>query len=90
MSQLEDVVVAIRETLSEKMLADALERQAQSERPESLQTCPRCQRPLPAQEDEREPRDVLTRGGQAQWSEPKTFCCRCRRSFFPSEQQPGN
>ncbi len=89
MSELEDVVVAVREALSEKMLADALARQANSERPESLQTCPSCQRSLPVGK-ETEPREVQTRGGQAEWSEPKTYCCQCRRSFFPSESKFGD
>jgi hypothetical protein len=89
MTELENVVVAVREALSEKMLADALQRQAKTERPEALQVCPSCQRPLPAG-NETEPREVQTRGGPAEWSEPKTYCCQCRRSFFPSESQSGD
>ena len=90
MTELEDVVVAIREVLSEKMLAQALERQAATapaERPAEYQACPKCGAPVlkkpgatvPAQ------RSVLTRGGDAEWVEPEEYCRTCRRSFFPSE-----
>lgn len=89
MTELEDVVVAVREALSEKMLAQALERQAKAEqRPEPYQRCPSCERPLPPGTAV-EPRTVQTRGGLADWEEPKTHCHTCRRSFFPAEQEPG-
>jgi hypothetical protein len=90
LSELEDVVVSIREALSEKMLAQALERQAKTEqRPETFQKCPKCAKVL-SPGNEAEPRQVQTRGGRADWEEPKTYCCTCRRSFFPSEQESGN
>ncbi|HEY2910105.1 MAG TPA: hypothetical protein VGI99_07655 [Gemmataceae bacterium] len=31
-----------------------------------------------------------TRGGEAVWQEPREFCRRCRRDFFPSDQEPGH
>ena len=90
LTELEDVVVAVREALSEKMLAQALERQAKTEqRPEAFQKCPSCGKEL-SPGNEAEPRQVQTRGGRADWEEPKTYCCTCRRSFFPSEQKSGN
>jgi len=98
MTELEDVVVAVREVLSEKMLAQALERQAQTEqRPESYRHCPGCKRPLqPAagqEEPEKpplEPRHLSTRGGVAQWAEPQEYCRKCRQAFFPSEPEFGD
>ncbi len=97
MTELEDVVVAVREVLSEKMLQQALERQATTaspQRPPEYRSCPSCGRavePAPEQAGPgREPRAVQTRGGQAQWSEPEEHCRNCRRSFFPSEQEPGD
>jgi hypothetical protein len=91
MSQLEDVIDAIRQSLSEEMLAEALQRQAKTvqDSPEEFQTCPGCGRaltPLP----QAEPRIVLTRVGEAQWSEPEDYCRKCRRSFFPSVQELGD
>jgi hypothetical protein len=85
LSELEDVVLAVRQVLSEKMLEEALQRQAQhtAERTESLHNCPTCGRPVA--DDDTEPRIVDTRAGEAAWLEPATYCNRCRRSFFPSE-----
>src|SRR5229473_3582495 len=93
LTQLEDLVVEIREVLSEKMLQLGLERQALTpaeERPSALQHCAGCgQAPPPDPEDPTEPRVVQTRGGDAQWQEPKHYCRKCRQAFFPSVQGPG-
>lgn len=91
MSELEDVVVAVRQALSEKMLAQALDRQAQTlgSSPAEYHVCPTCGKPVDAKPDPK-PRDVLTRGGNASWDEPHTTCGKCRRAFFPSEQKLGH
>ena len=99
MTELEDVVVAVREVLSEKMLQQALERQASTappQRPPEYRSCPGCggavQSPARqgAEGSGQEPRHVLTRGGAAEWLEPQEYCRTCRRSFFPSEQELGD
>jgi hypothetical protein len=106
MTELEDVVVAVREALSENMLAQALERQAVTateQRPAAYRTCPQCggsvgKKPKAATTDaatsdatpKPPPRSVQTRGGTAAWIEPEEYCRTCRRSFFPSEQKPGS
>ena len=99
MTELEDVVVAIREVISEKMLAQALERQAATtaaERPAAFQACPQCGGAVgkkcgaAAAAAEPPPRSVLTRGGAAEWIEPEEYCPKCRRSFFPSEPRFGD
>ena len=91
LTQLEDLMVEIRDILSEKMLEIGLERQAGTpveERPPEFQTCAGCGQPTPADPDTpREPRFVETRGGDAQWQEPKHYCRRCRQAFFPSVQE---
>ena len=90
LSELEDMVIAVRQVLSEKMLAQALERQAQAEqRPEVFRQCCGCQRPVEAKPDP-DPRNVETRAGEAIWDEPHCYCRKCRRSFFPSEQEFGH
>lgn len=91
LTELEDVVIAVRDVLSEKMLAQALERQAESaaQRPEPFQRCSGCDRPVEDKSDA-EPRNVETRAGEAEWDEPRCYCRKCRRSFFPSEQEPGH
>ena len=86
------MVVAVREVLSEEMLAQALERQAATEeRPADFHACPSCGRRVTKKPGDAapEPRSVMTRGGQAEWVEPEEYCRKCRRSFFPSEQEPG-
>ena len=91
LSELEDVILAVRQVLSEKMLAQALERQARAadQRPEPFQQCSGCDGPVEAKPDP-EPRNVETRVGEAEWDEPHCYCRECRRSFFPSEQEPGH
>jgi hypothetical protein len=90
LTEIEDVFLAIREVLSEKMLADALARQAaaHAKGPDPYRTCPGCRQPL-ACPDTNE-RLVQTRVGDAAWAEPEGYCDRCRRSFFPSVQGPGH
>jgi hypothetical protein len=91
LSELEDMVIAVREVLSEQMLAQALDRQAQDteQRPEPFRNCPGCQRPVEDQPDP-EPRNVQTRAGGAEWDEPHSYCRKCRQAFFPSEPKSGH
>ena len=90
LTEIEDLLLAIREVLTEKMLADALARQAaaQTQSPPASRTCPGCQQPLAC--PDRNERILQTRAGDAEWAEPEGFCDRCRRSFFPSVQEPGH
>jgi hypothetical protein len=87
LTEIEDLFVAIREVLGEKMLADALARQAQAHihSPDAYRTCPGCQQPLPCPDANE--RLLETRSGEARWAEPEGYCDRCRRSFFPSVQE---
>jgi hypothetical protein len=87
--ELEETVAAIRRALSEKMLHQALARQAQAERPSEYRVCPECGRPTTAT-GQVEPRRLETGDGDAVWEEPKTRCQKCRRDFFPSEQELGD
>ena len=89
LAEIEDLFVAIRAVLSERMLADALARQAaaQAKGPAPYRTCPACQQPLVCADTNE--RIVATRAGDAAWPEPEGYCDRCRRSFSPSVQEPG-
>ena len=89
LTEIEDLCRAIREALTERMLADALTRQAaaQARGPLPYRTCPGCQQPLVCGDTQE--RIVETRAGEAAWAEPEGYCDRCRRSFFPSVQEPG-
>jgi hypothetical protein len=84
LEELVDTVDAVRTLLSEKMLARALERQAQNQRPEPFRNCSGCGGPVTDQPDA-EPRQVQTRVGEAEWDEPHGYCRTCRQAFFPSE-----
>lgn len=88
LTEIEDIVVAVRDALAEKMLHNALQRQAagSAERPEEFLPCPGCgESTVPR---EAEPRLVQTRGGEAEWQEPHEHCRRCRRAFFPPVEEP--
>jgi hypothetical protein len=90
LEELVDTVDAVRKILSEKMLAQALERQARREqRPEPFVKCSGCDGPIEDKPDA-EPRYVETRVGEAEWDEPHCYCRACRQAFFPSEQKSGN
>src|SRR4051794_4632295 len=74
LTQIEDLFLAIREVLSERMLADALARQAaaHAQGPPGARTCPGCQQPLacPGANE----RIVQTRAGEAAWAKPEGSC----------------
>lgn len=92
LTELEDIALQARAILTEKLLTIGLEQQAATPaaaRPTETQTCPDCQRPF-GEPHEAEPRDLETRAGPVAWSEPKEYCTRCRRAFFPSEQESGH
>ena len=87
-TQIEDVLIEIRDLLTEKMLDESLAKQAAaSERPQAFRTCPGCQAPLPC--GEANPRLLQTRAGEAEWAEPEGYCDRCRRAFFPQSRSLG-
>ena len=89
LTDIEDLFLAIREVLTQKMLADALARQAaaHAHAPTPHRLCPGCQQPLTC--DDTNERIVQTSAGQAVWPEPQGYCDRCRRSFFPSVAESG-
>ena len=89
LSELEALLLEVRDILTEKVLAEALTRQAAThpERPPSYRGCPGCQEPITCADHS--PRRVTTDAGEAQWSEPEGYCRRCRQAFFPSDPEPG-
>ena len=89
LTQIEDMLLDVREVLTGKMLDLALARQAEShsERPADHQHCPRCGQEVACTEEE--PRVMQTKVGEAEWSEPEGRC-GCRRSFFPSVAESGD
>ena len=90
LTAIEDLLLEVRQVLSERMLDLAVARQAEAlaRQPDTVRVCPGCQQPLAC--DEANPRIVQTRAGEAAWSEPEGYCPRCRRAFFPSVPKPGH
>ena len=90
LTDIEDLLLQVREVLTEQMLDSAIARQAQAlpHQPEAARTCPGCQQALDC--GDANPRLVQTRVGEAEWSEPEGYCPRCRRAFFPSVQSSGH
>ena len=90
LAELEAVLLEIRDILTEKMLAEALSRQAAThpERPLTYRGGPGCQEPIPC--TDHHPRLVTTEAGEAQGSEPEGYCRRGRQAFFPSDPEPGD
>src|SRR5215470_8975028 len=89
LTEIEDLLLALREVLSERMLDEALARQAAARAlaPAALH-CPGCHQPLAC--DDHQERVLQTRAGEAAWAEPEGYCTRCRRAFFPSVPEPGH
>jgi hypothetical protein len=92
LSAIEDTIKAIRQVLSEKMLAEALQRQANTvaHRPADFQCCPKCSQEVEPDPESDDGRRHQTDVGEAAWQEPATYCRTCRRSFFPSDQELGD
>lgn len=87
-SDLEELAVQIGQAVSRQMLDQALQQQAAEPVPTPDQVCPSCSQPVAAGTPE--PRVIRTRAGQCHWSEPHSYCRRCRRSFFPSSEASGD
>jgi hypothetical protein len=93
LSEIENTIMAIRQVLTEKMLDEALQKQANTatQRPAAWQCCPKCGGQVEDRDKEDAgPRQLTTSVGEAEWREPETYCRKCRRSFFPSEQESGD
>jgi hypothetical protein len=92
LTALEETLKAVRQVLTEKMLDEALQRQANTveERPVAWQRCPQCGKEVQRDPDKDDARLHQTDVGEAEWLEPATYCRPCRRSFFPSDQESGH
>jgi hypothetical protein len=91
LTEMEDIALAARDIFTQKLLELGVRRQAAAmheQRPPAAGNCPKCERPFDAAAAA-SPREMQTRGGGVHWDEPKEYCSRCRRAFFPSEQKPG-
>lgn len=77
---MEEIAWAAAQGVNEGTLEQMLAQQAKHYGEE--QKCPECGQLWPV---EREPRTLVVRGGgEVEHDEPKSYCRRCRRDFFPS------
>jgi hypothetical protein len=88
LTQIEDLLLELREVLTEEMLAQVLARQTLPDPAALPPTCPGCQQPLTC--SQHQPRRLRTRVGEAEWSEPEGYCPKCRQAFFPAGAKPGH
>ena len=88
LSEIEQLLLELRDVLTEKALAEALARQAAThpQRPPAYRCCPGCLQPLDC--GDTDSRVVHTDVGDASWQEPQAYCRKCRRAFFPSDPEP--
>ena len=84
--EIETLTALIGRQFSTELTQQSLQRQANQPLPTQLLSCPTCSGPL--DERPKEPRSVHTDTGTTDWQEPASYCPRCRRAFFPSEQEP--
>ena len=89
LTEIEELFLEVHAVLGDRMLHDALARQAgaYAQSPTASHTCPGCQQPLAC--DDTNERILETRAGEACWAEPEGYCNRGRRSFFPSVEESG-
>lgn len=92
LSAIEDTIKAARLVPPEKMLAEALRRQANTaaHRPADFGRCPKCGQEARRDPEADECRALQTDVGEARWQGPATCRRECRRSFFPSGRGLGD
>jgi hypothetical protein len=86
-ADLEELALRLGQTLAAELLRQGLARQAMTPPPQA-DACPTCGGPLAAADPE--PRTVTTRAGEVGWQEPRRYCGRCRKAFFPPAAPPGD
>lgn len=84
MSDVEDFAAQIGDALASRLM----EQELQSREAEDDRECPCCQKP--GRLKRRRTRSVQTRRGVIEIAEPEYYCGRCRKSFFPGVETPGN
>ena len=80
--ELELAAVAAGDAVARKLMSDAFSQRAFDLAATGEAKCPECQTPgeLRGEED----RELQTRRGIVTIREPKCYCPKCRRNFFPS------
>jgi len=83
LAALEELALRLGHTLAAELLRQGLARQAATPPADG---CPACGGPTAAADPE--PRTLTTRAGEVGWQEPRRYCGRCRKAFFPPVASP--
>jgi len=87
LTQIEEIVLQLREQLGEQMTQALLARQ-EKRQPAEKMYCPHCQGELEAKGQKRN--RVESRVGSLQIERSYYYCPHCRQGFFPSGSTTGN
>jgi hypothetical protein len=85
---IEDEACEVADALAQEMMRLMAAQQAEVVNRSGEAYCPSCGREARSGEDE--PRSLQTRRGEVGWQEPRYYCGRCRKSFFPSVPRAGD
>ena len=80
---LELLTAEIGDELSRQLAAQVLTQRSDAVAAKAVQACPDCQQECPVEPD-REPLILQGIRGEIEYQEPRCYCPRCRRAFFPS------
>jgi hypothetical protein len=85
---IEDEACEVADALAQEMMRLIAAQQAEVVSSSGDACCPSCGRE--AAREDAEPRSLQTRRGAVGWQEPRSYCRRCRKSFFPSVPPAGD
>lgn len=80
---LELLTAEIGDELSRQLGTEVLSSRSAAVAEQGVHCCPDCQRECPVEPD-REPLILQGIRGEIEYQEPRCYCPRCRRAFFPS------
>ena len=84
--EIEELTAEIGDEVARQLAGRVLQRRSDSISEVLSHECPDCGRDCPI-EPEAEPIILQAIRGDIEYSEPRCFCPRCRRDFFPSGRQ---